>query len=790
MTDRAIRVVALVTFALLAAFAAVRIELTNSIAHFLPKGEGSVLEAVSRRLADSQLSRRMVLSIGSEGDADPVEAAGRLARALAQHPEVEWVQGGLDEAFLETVYQLYFERRAYFAAGDPARSVPARVEDAALEARAARLKRQLASPSSPLVARAAPADPLGLFEDLIETVRGAETSLSLRDGQLVTRDGERAIVLAGLRSSPFRFAAQAPLVDFIRDTFDALDAEAGGGLVLEWSGVNRIAVVSERSMRDDVNRISLVSIVGVGALFFFLFRSWRSLLVAMFPPLAGVVLATALSVTVVSPLHAVTVGFGVALVGVSIDYPIHVLNHHALARAPIPAWGTLASIRPSLVLGAATTIVSFSALMLTDLPGIAEMGAFASVGIGAALLTTLFALPAFLRDREAAPPLHRKVALALEHAVKGARRYRGPLLLLPGVFVVLSLVGVPQIDWVDDPAALTLLDRDLAAEDERVRAAISEYDGARFVVGLAPDADAALVLNDRIWREVSDAIAAGELSGARSLHALLPSVEHQRRSAEAWRAQADLAERIDRSFTRAGFAPGAFGPFEQHLRELPREPLRPEDLRGTPLQKLLDAMLVPLDDGVAVITYLRGLSAPEALQARLSDIEGAHYFDRHALLRDIYQGHRTTTLRLIVAGSLLVWLVLLVRYRSLRLATTAFLPAALVATATLGVFGTLGIGVNLLNVVALILVMGMGVDYGIFLVDSEFQNERLGATLLSVLFSCLTTVFVFGTLSLSAHPALRSIGLTTGIGILMAFVLAPTLLVLGSRAPSEAEVAE
>ncbi len=75
------------------------------------------------------------------------------------------------------------------------------------------------------------------------------------------------------------------------------------------------------------------------------------------------------------------------------------------------------------------------------------------------------------------------------------------------------------------------------------------------------------------------------------------------------------------------------------------------------------------------------------------------------------------------------------------------------------------------------MVMGMGVDYGVFLVDSAGDREAFGATMLSLLMSCLTTAFVFGTLAFSSQPALQSIGVTTGVGILLSYLLAPVALV-------------
>ncbi len=78
---------------------------------------------------------------------------------------------------------------------------------------------------------------------------------------------------------------------------------------------------------------------------------------------------------------------------------------------------------------------------------------------------------------------------------------------------------------------------------------------------------------------------------------------------------------------------------------------------------------------------------------------------------------------------------------------------------------------NLIHAMSLFMVMGMGVDYGIFLVESAGERETLGVTMLSVLISCLTTAFVFGMLAVSSQPALRAIGVT--VGIALCFLLAP-----------------
>ena len=142
-------------------------------------------------------------------------------------------------------------------------------------------------------------------------------------------------------------------------------------------------------------------------------------------------------------------------------------------------------------------------------------------------------------------------------------------------------------------------------------------------------------------------------------------------------------------------------------------------------------------------------------------------------MTDIYREFRRTSLRQILVGGVLVVVLLALRYRAWRPVFAAFLPSMLVASIVLAVGVGLGEPANLFTVMSLVMVMGMGVDYGIFCVDSIGRREELGTTLVSLLLSCLTTAFVFGSLALSSQPSLRAIGVTTGVGVVLSLLLAP-----------------
>src|SRR4029077_12801215 len=120
-----------------------RLRVNNDIAHFLPAGTDHRLADLSRQLADSTLTRTLILDVGGEDQQAVRNGAVALAAKIAAHPEVAWLERGPTPAMAEAVYKLYAPRLPYFVSDQPEAEVPAALSDASL-ARAARdLKQQM-----------------------------------------------------------------------------------------------------------------------------------------------------------------------------------------------------------------------------------------------------------------------------------------------------------------------------------------------------------------------------------------------------------------------------------------------------------------------------------------------------------------------------------------------------------------------------------------------------------------------------------------------------------------------
>lgn len=782
---------ALAVLAALGAFVAARFELVTGVSHFLPEGTDRELAPLSRELAESELTRTIIITLAADDPDTATDAAAELAERLRTgdtHGALTSVRCGPPEGIENAFYNAWFPHRFAFLAEDPERELPQLLSDDGLRQRLQELTRRLARPGAGALTRALAAqDPLLAFELHLDRIQRAQAAaLTIHRGRFLATDPDTGraygVVFVTTRASAFDSDAQAPTMAWIDSEIERLQENHEGLAEVETSAVHRFALASERSIRADITRISIASTVGLVLLFLVLLRRPRYLALAVVPLAGGFVVALAATLALFGNVHGLTLAFGASLLGVCIDYPIHLFNHHALDPHSDGPTATVRRLWPGLLLGASTTVAGFSALAWTALPGIRQIAVFASVGIAASLLVTRFVVAPLLPRTSTAAPTQARAANALGALLRSMQRVPAKLVALPLAALLVCAVGLPRLTWVDDPSALNELDPDLLAEEERVRKRISRMESGQLVLATGPDLDTALANNDAVAHVLAQARLDGLVDEYRSLADLLWSPVRQQQNLDAVYGDPALAARLSAALETEGFAPQAFTSLFEELAGPSPGPLRLDTLRADPaLAPIVQAFYTTLgDDRVAVVTLLHGLHAPDALAERLEPLgDQVNLFDQQAFLARTYQHVRTRSLEVIGLGLVAVFLMLLARYRSPRLALATFLPSVLAATTTLAVLALAGIAVHILHVVSLLLVLSIGVDYAVFLAEARRHGAReLAATLLAVAMACASTVLAFGLLAASAMPALRAIGLATGIGVLLAMALAPTTLVL------------
>ncbi|MFY9344570.1 MAG: MMPL family transporter [Planctomycetota bacterium] len=762
--------------AALSVFVATQMKVTTDISHFLPGGAADARLSLARQVAVGEISRTTIVLIDAAGPEQAAAVSVEYEAALRADPASAGLlalEGAPAAGFEEALWNVYRARRLSFAAAS-AGEVPALLRDDGIAAAVDRLKRKLSSPMASVIGRVAPEDPLlilpGLFERL--TARGDE--LQLVDGRYVTADGKGAVLFVTTRASASDSQAQGPVLAAIRAAFDAVNARHGGELRLQLCGTNRHAIASQQSSEADIARVSIGSTVGLLLTFLLLFSSLR-LPLSWLPVLsAGFLVGASACILVFGQIHGMTLAFGSSLIGVSIDYAVHFYCHQALAPEPAGPRATLRRLWPALLLGCGTTVLGFVVLLVATFPGLREMAWFASTGLVASLAAAWLFLPGLVGPI-GSTAASRLVVRAMT-AVTSLRGKRRRWYLVPIAAVVLvATLGVPQARWNDGLSSLNRPDAALTAEDARVVERVARVEQRRLVAAVANDEQATLAVNERVAGALAAAVTAGELGSYRSIAGALPSAATQRAVAAAMRADATLWPRLSGALQAAGFVTERFTPFREALAAPEPAPVTFDDLLSTPLASLVRPFRLKLDDGrVAIFSYLHGIRDEQALAARVAAVSGAQLFDVEAVLSDAFAAYRERMLTLLVVGVLAVLGVVALRYRRLRLIALAVVPALLGALGTVGVLALLDCDISLLSLVSLLMVVSMGVDYGIFLAEDDLHPHARGATQLGVFVDGWTTILGFGLLATSPQPALFAIGASAGIGVTLCLILALT----------------
>ncbi|MDN3557099.1 MMPL family transporter [Halomonas maura] len=600
------------------------------------------------------------------------------------------------------------------------------------------------------------ADPFGLLD---RWLAAHDTSpVQSRDGLLtVTDDGRpQALLIGHLAASPYDLAAQRSLTTAL-DAFRAAHPEA----TLSRSGLVFHAAAGARQARGEITTIGLGALAGLLGMLLAVFRSPRAIAQMLLPLATGLLLALPLTLLLFGRLHLLTLAFGASLIGIAIDYALHLQCRRAVQGRRF----RLHAMLPALALGLASSLVAYLAQALTPMPGLRQMAVFAALGLAGAWLTVVLWLP---RLRLAPHPVTARLA-RVWWLRAGPRGGLSPRLALVGLLLVVAVIAW-RLDTDDSLALLNPSPAELLAEERALQGLLGRDTGRRYLLVRGADEPRLLERLEGLgatlerWRD----------QGADfSVHNLTDSVPSPaRQAADLERVRRLYGEPLAELVARAGLPPRTLDRARARLEAVPL--LGVEAWLGSPPGRHQRRLwLGDSGDGVAALILLTDLPAgagAEALDARLQALAdarpGVTYVDRAARL-----GRLLGELRGQIAGWLggalaLLALGLAWRYRghTWRVLT----PPLGGVLGVLGVYALAGVPLNVFSQLGLLLVLGIGLDAGIFGAEAEGR----AATWLAISLSTLTSLLAFGLLAFSATPALHYLGLSCLIGLALVWWLA------------------
>jgi predicted exporter len=716
---------------------------------FLPPSATPSQRVLLEQMRSGVASRIVLVAVGGAPQERLAEASRSMAAELRASGLFASVQNGADEGLRADREALMDYRYVLSPAVDAGRFSAPALRDA-LESALGELATQ---PGSALRA-SLPRDPTGELRRIFERLPGAGPAK--RDGVWFSADGSRALLVAETLAGGFDALAQENAVAAIR--------KAATGLNVELSGAGVFAAASRAAIEREAWLLSLVAGTLILLLMLRIYRRARIVGLCFVPVATGLAVGAAAVSLAFGNIHAITLGFGATLIGEAVDYPSYACLNAAPGESLRRA---LERIWPTLRLAVLTTVLGGLTMLLSSFAGLAQLGVLTMTGVLVAGLATRDIVPA-LAGAAPVNPVANAVSPAVERAIGAARRL-SPLVWAMALAAAATLALNRHALWEDDLQAMNPVPERLKAADRELRKELGAPDVRHLLMVRAPSREAALEGAEALEPRLEELVRRGALRGYDLATRYVPSLESQRQRLAALPESKDLRKNLDDALRGLPFQRGVFEPFLRDIEQSrQRGPLAVADIRGTALGMKFDTLVTRVDADWVVLVPLFGVAEAQALA-------GLPLLDLKAESERLLAGYRFEALRLSALGFGAIMLALVIGLRKARDVLQVAAPVALALLVAAAILQLIGQRLTVFHLIAMLLVMGIGLNYSLFFDRPESDPEARRRTLFALLVTCATTLLAFGTLAFSANPVLHSIGITASVGALMAFATSAAL---------------
>jgi predicted exporter len=767
----------------LAAIIVARAHYIADLSAFLPARPTPTQQLLIDQLRDGPASRLLLVAIEGADAAARAQIAQAMAAQLRRDAQFSTVNDG-EPLGLEQERDFLFAHRYLLSDSVNAQ----RFSAAGLHAAIQDSIDDLASPAGLLLKSLLPRDPTGEFAHLLDQLSGASQPSS-SDGVWTSRDGARALLVVQTAAAGSDTDAQERALGSIRGAFAAASgaSAARAGAQLRLSGPGAFAVMARAKIKTAVLRLSVASSVLVVLVLLAVYRSVPALILGLLPVTTGALTGIAAVALAFGAIHGVTLGFGITLIGESVDYSIYffVQSRRSQPGAEPLAWKRL--WWPTIRLGMLTSVCGFASLLPSGFPGLAQLGLYSISGLIAAALVTRYILPALLPRGFAIHDLG-PFGTGIARALGPVRRHRGLVVaasLAAAVLAVTALYQHRATLWNRELSALSPVSAADQDFDAQLRADLGAADTMDLVIVSAATLDAALRGAEQAGEALRPLVDARVIGGFDTPVNYLPSLETQTARRDSLPDAATLRDNLRRATAGLPLQSERLLPFAADIEAARQAGLiSRRDLQGSSLGSAFDALIMQQKQRWNALLPLHAAAPGQAIDTarvlaalKLARLDEARVLDLKQESDALYSSYLAEAIHLSLAGFGALVVLLLLALRSVARVARVLAPLALAVLVVAATLAACGVQLTILHLVGMLLIVAVGSNYALFIDRQAGLHEAGGEplTLASLAIANICTVIGFGLLSFSQVPVLVALGSTVAPGALLALLFAAAL---------------
>ena len=629
-------------------------------------------------------------------------------------------------------------------------------------------------------------DPMGMrsvLADQMEPLTSAGGSYKTIDNHFFVPDSTVCIAFITPRYSATNTGQGSAMFQMLNTQIEQF-AQQHPEVEISYHGTPASGFYNATQIKHDLTTTIAGALLLVLVFLLVCFRRWDTIPLLLIPVVFGALFGLTMMYWLKGEFSLLALGIGGVVLGVALSYVLHVLTHHQFVGDTEQLLRD--QVKPVL-LGCVTTIGSFAGLLFVKTDLLRDFGLFAAFAILGTTLFSLAYLPQLLRQKQTSSSIHFTSSI-VNYPFDRKKPLIAAILLVIVVCIGAFIIGGTRFDA--DMHNLGY-DHPMTEHSEQLlREKTYTNDKTKFFASQGRTMEEAIENFALLDSKLDSLQRLGLVKSYTRTNQIFVPLRQQQERIEAWKRYwtderlATVRSLIAQTAPQAGLKAEAFGSFfEAATRDYQTDALYGADLIPTGYQSTLTEESYGGD--YLVFTSVRcendSVRSSESDYMRICD---AIAKEPNLLVLDTYY-YTTDTLREMSEDfNLLQWLsmvfVLIVLWLSFhfngRHTLLAFAPILLSWLIVLGVMVLFDVQFNLISIIISTFIFGIGVDYSIFIMHGlTSKTHIIDSHKTAILLSAIVLITTVSSMLIARHPAIRSVGFTTLVGLLSAVILSYVL---------------
>ncbi len=606
-----------------------------------------------------------------------------------------------------------------------------------------------------------------------------DENFELYDNYIVTKDRKHLMLFITPKFPPNNTGKNAQLLKGL----DSLIDNKNSSVTATYFGATAVSVGNALQLRKDSLLTQGVTVLFIVIFLGLYFRKKRAPFIILIPVIFGALFSLACIYFIKGKISVIALGTGSVVLGIAVNYSLHVFNHYRHTRNIREVIKDLAL---PMTVGSFTTIGGFFCLQFVESEMLKDLGLFAAFSLIGASLCSLIFLPHFIAGKKEKETHVVHEFSWIDKIASLKPEYNKYLVIIILALTVFFAFWAGKVGFESDLQKMNYMSSKLKASEKQLND-INQYAlQSVYLVTEGKTLDDALVNNEKLVTQIEKLQDKNIVKKYSGVSSLIISDSLQKIKIERWNRywteekKNTLMATLLTEGAALKFNAAAFDNFKALLNK-EYSPVD-KDAMSEVRTNFLDDYITEKPGKTTVVTLIKAFpDKKQQVYDAFENEENVTVLDKQYLTKRFVEIINSDFSSIALMTSLLVFFVLLLMYGRIELTLVSFIPMFISWVWILGIMGMAGIQFNIINIIISALIFGLGDDYSLFIMDGLLQEYKTGKKNLSsfkssIILSAITTIAGMGVLIFAKHPALRSIALISIIGILCVVIMSQILI--------------